>query len=175
MRNRCEAKYDKVWIFGTAVKRLQLMNRSIAIIVALALAGISQPAYTQDQNAAEQRAKLANQRIQAEADRRAREELAREQAMARQAVQADVRVAPARSTSNNDDAGSSASASPVKAATVDSPTSEPWAAAQQRAIHQSEMSVALEQIRSLGELRDAGYVTEAEFAEIKQRILSNQR
>ena len=29
----------------------------------------------------------------------------------------------------------------------------------------------LEQIRTLGELRDAGYVTETEFERIKQRIL----
>ncbi len=33
----------------------------------------------------------------------------------------------------------------------------------------------LEQLRSLGELRDAGYVTDAEFEEIKRRILDGSQ
>ena len=33
------------------------------------------------------------------------------------------------------------------------------------------LSVALEQLRTLGELRDAGYVTDDEFERIKRRIL----
>lgn len=36
-------------------------------------------------------------------------------------------------------------------------------------------SEMLEQLRDLGELRDAGYVTEAEFESIKQRILNGGR
>ena len=33
---------------------------------------------------------------------------------------------------------------------------------------------ALEQLRTLGELRDAGYVTDDEFARIKKKILEKQ-
>jgi hypothetical protein len=34
-----------------------------------------------------------------------------------------------------------------------------------------EMSRALEQLRELGALREAGYVTEEEFAQLKKKIL----
>jgi hypothetical protein len=37
-----------------------------------------------------------------------------------------------------------------------------------------DMSRTLEQLRSLGELKDAGYVTEDEFERIKQKILNSQ-
>ena len=37
-----------------------------------------------------------------------------------------------------------------------------------------DMSRTLEQLRSLGELKDAGYVTEDEFERIKQNILDSQ-
>ena len=37
------------------------------------------------------------------------------------------------------------------------------------------MPEMLEQLRDLGELRDAGYVTDDEFETIKQRILDGER
>jgi hypothetical protein len=36
------------------------------------------------------------------------------------------------------------------------------------------MSKTLTQLRELGELRDAGYVTEEEYATLKQRIIGGQ-
>ena len=40
-----------------------------------------------------------------------------------------------------------------------------------KAARSGEVSEMLEQLRTLGEPRDAGYVTEQEFERIKQRIL----
>ncbi len=91
---------------------------------------------------AEQRARLANQRIQVEEERRAREEAERLN------QQASEPAAPAYADEGaNEDAVSDVSA------------------------ERMEMSRALEQLRELGALRDAGYVTEEEFEQLKKKIL----
>jgi len=38
----------------------------------------------------------------------------------------------------------------------------------------SDMSQMLEQLRTLGELKDSGYITDKEFKELKQEILDNR-
>lgn len=98
-----------------------------------------------------ERARLGNQRIQTEVELRAREEQQRLEAAEREKLreqdegtESDAAIAPS-SGSPPTEAGSS-----------------------------KDMSRTLEQLRSLGELKDAGYVTEDEFERIKQKILDSQ-
>ena len=103
-------------------------------------------AWAQGDDQAEQRARLANQRIEAEA--RAREEQERQAKLAaereqEQALRQAAQVAPGAT------------------------------APRQAAAAPGDVDRLLEQIRTLGELRDAGYVTEAEFERIKKRILDS--
>lgn len=157
---------------GTAMKFVSALTTCVMLSIML-----SAPLYAQDSNAAAERARLANQRIQAEAERRAQEERERLAAIERAAASAK-----ARGTQQTDVALSQSS-SPSKAPISNAPSAEPqtqqvrqpWEAAENRARQQAEMSIALEQIRSLGELRDRGYVTEEEFAAIKKRILASQQ
>jgi hypothetical protein len=114
------------------------MNR-LAVLVSLALAIIASPAALADDVAAE-RARLANDRILAEEERRARE--AAEQAERLQVEQAQA----------GKQAPSAEANSPPPADRI-------------------EMSRALEQLRELGSLKDAGYLTDEEFQLLKKKIL----
>jgi uncharacterized membrane protein len=89
---------------------------------------------------AAERARLANDRILAEEERRARE--AAEQAEREQVEQAQ--------TGN-------------RAAPAEVHSSPP--------VDRIEMSRALEQLRELGALKDAGYLTDEEFQLLKKKIL----
>ncbi|MDJ0708883.1 MAG: SHOCT domain-containing protein [Woeseiaceae bacterium] len=115
----------------------------ITLIVALALVPLA-PALADD--VASERTRLANQRIQVEEERRAREEAER---LSREAGE--------RSTP---DEGASARAIPDGKDVVREVSAERMA-----------VSRALEQLRELGALRDAGYVTEQEFEQLKKKIL----
>ena len=111
--------------------------RNLALL-ALA-ATLSAIAMAQDPDTAEERARLANQRIQIESEQRARAEQERDE----------------------------------PAAQVDDPPATPvqTSAAEPKPVDDSGMTQMLEQLLRLGELRDAGYVTEDEFARIKQEII----
>lgn len=102
-------------------------------------------------SAESERQRLGNERIQIEADRRAREEQQRLEAeeQARLRAQEDARV--------------------EKEAVASDPQPKPAGARVE-----SDISQMLEQIRTLGELKDDGYLTEDEFRKIKQRILDDQ-
>lgn len=126
-----------------------------ALTAAVVLSTIAASGLAQEPNAAAERARLAEQRIQAEAARRLEDE------------QASV---PA--------------ALPATAAPALEPEPTPVAAVPQTAREQSveprrsarpetpaDLSLALEQLRTLGELKDSGYVDDEEFERIKQRIL----
>lgn len=98
-----------------------------------------------------ERERLGNQRIQIEAETRAREERRRleeaEQERLRaqeEAITSEEAIAPG-SESRPTEADSS-----------------------------SDMSRTLEHLRSLGELKDDGYITDEEFRKIKRKILDNQ-
>lgn len=118
--------------------------------------------FAQSTDAAAERARLANQRIQAEAERRAREELEQQrQAAAEEAPVAAPAAAPQPPAS--EPLPARAAASPVAAA-----------APGRTAVREAEISRALEQLRHLGELKDAGYVTDEEFQRIKNRILDER-
>ena len=141
-------------------------SRPLALLLA---ACVAQAAGAQVPDPAEQRARLANQRIQAEAARRAEEERAREE-MAAQAAAAQ--PATPGQAENPDVA---AAASPAVPPLYEG--GQPQSAGQAEAARQArdaQTSRALEQLRQLGELRDAGYVTEQEFERIKARILDDR-
>ena len=112
----------------------------------LALLAFSAPAPVPADDVADERARLANQRIQVEEERRAREEAER------------LRKAAAEEAIATEDA--SDAATPVSRDVARDVSAE-----------RMEMSRALEQLRELGALRDAGYVTEQEFEQLKKKIL----
>ena len=119
-------------------------------------------ALAQTGDAAAERAQLANQRIQAEIERREREEQARAEAAAREAA---VRAEEAARDEQQ----------PVPQADTVTPTPPPdRPPAPPAASRTADMAEVLEQLRTLGELRDAGYVTDEEFARIKTKILDKQ-
>ncbi len=113
----------------------------------LALLVVAAPVPALADDVADERARLANQRIQVEEERRAREEAER----LRQAAAAERAIAA-------EDA--SDTATPVGRDVASDVAAE-----------RMDMSRALEQLRELGALRDAGYVTEQEFEQLKKKIL----
>ena len=104
------------------------------------------PAPAMADEVADQRARLANQRIQIEQERRAREEAEQLRETASEPAIADEATRES-AVPDSDDVASNVS------------------------IERMEMSRALEQLRELGALRDAGYVTEEEFEKLKKKIL----
>ncbi len=118
----------------------------------------SAPALADD--VASERARLANQRIQIDEERRAREEAERLSQEASQAAS----EAPVTTREAIEPASTAREvrepATPVSDDVVSDVSAE-----------RMEMSRALEQLRELGALRDAGYVTEQEFEQLKKKIL----
>jgi cell division protein FtsN len=126
----------------------------LAIIVSLALVTVVSTAVWADDVAAE-RARLANDRIRAAEEQRIRDEAEQvEQAQVEQAQveRAQVERAQVERAQVEKPADSSASETPPAADRI-------------------EMSRALEQLRELGALKDAGYLTDEEFQLLKEKIL----
>lgn len=123
------------------------MNR-LTILASLSLTALVSPAALADDVAAE-RARLANDRIRAEEELRAKAEAAA--AENAQVEQAQVEDAQVEQTRKETDAIPASSATP--------------------AADRIEMSRALEQLRELGALKDAGHLTDEEFQLLKQKIL----
>ena len=141
------------------------MSRLSIILLAPLVAVALTPAIADD--VAAERARLANQRIQIEEERRAREEeerLAQAQAQAQTQTETEdrretnVEVAPASEQPGD------TSSPPAARSTQTGVSGAP--------ADRVEMSRALEQLRELGALRDAGYVTEEEFEQLKKTILN---
>ncbi len=120
-----------------------------AAALSMALAQSTDSAGVTDSDTGSERARLANQRIQADLELRAREEQRR-----LEEEQARLRAQEAATRS----AAAAQPPTPVVTSTPPGP----------------DMSRTLEQIKTLGELKDAGYVSEEEFQRIKQRILDDQ-
>ena len=120
-------------------------------LVTLFIVAASAPARADD--VADERARLANQRIQIEEERRAREEAERLSQTARE------QAGPEQS----------AREPAIPDSEPEMPASE--AVVSDASVERMEMSRALEQLRELGALRDAGYVTEQEFEQLKKKIL----
>lgn len=120
-------------------------------------------AWAQTDDLAAERERLANQRIAAEA--RAREEQERQ---ARLAAERDSDAVPRQAAP----AAAGETRNDVTAAPASLPQAAPLVeATRESAQPPRDVERMLEQIRTLGELRDAGYVTDTEFERIKQRIL----
>ena len=117
------------------------------------------PAFAQTDDAAAERARLANQRIQAEMERREREVQERAEVASREPAQRAEEVEPQQ-------------ARPVEQVSEAPPPDRP--PVPPAAKESEDLSEALEQLRTLGQLRDAGYVTDDEFARIKKKILDEQ-
>jgi len=118
--------------------------------LSLAFAQSSDTADVAENSMGSERARLANQRIQVEAEMQAREEQRRieeEQARLRE-QQAAARSAVAAAQNSSPQATEAASS--------------------------DDMFRTLEQIRLLGELKDEGYISDEEFQKIKQRILDDR-
>jgi hypothetical protein len=122
-----------------------LHHRATAFICLLAFApGL---ALGQSQDPAAERARLGNERI--EAERRAREELEQQNRAPQPAAQPAVAPTPR--------------AQPQGEAPPAGPRRPPAEA--------DRTERGLQQLRELGKLKDAGYLTDAEFQRIKQQIL----
>lgn len=152
---------------------------SISLAIPLLLAAAIDPANAQDQSAADaaaERARIANQRILAETERRNRE------AAAAEAVQAEAATVamPARAATVSAQP-TAVRPPPERAMTAVPPPSSAETtaemarpqAATEPAATAPDMTLVLEQIRTLGELKDAGYVTDEEFDRIKKRLLDD--
>lgn len=145
------------------------------IKLAIALLSLTVPVMgvAQSNDAAEQRARIANQRIQAEAARQAEEEEKRQEELERvEAEQARVRAEQERLASRQATAEAQQEKerlARLEPAVVESAPRAP--AVTPVPPTRAEMNKALEQLRTLGELRDAGYVTEDEFERIKKKII----
>lgn len=140
------------------MKRLLL---SLPCVVLLAPA----PVLGQATDMAAERSRIANQRIQAEAERMAREEEERQRQAEAQA-RAQEEMAAARAAEAR--ARSLAAAQPAP-----QPAPVPATQAAKPVVPAADTSKVLEQIRTLGELKDAGYVTDEEFERVKRRILDS--
>ena len=136
--------------------------KTSAITVLMCLLGPGLVA-AQSSDAAAERARIADQRIQAEADRRAEEEEQRRQAEARLAAES----AAAEARAEQAQVQQVVREDPPVTTIRQEPPRPPAGSA-------VDTSRALEQLRTLGELKDAGYVTDEEFARIKNRILDGQ-
>jgi len=122
-------------------------HRAIALICLLVAApGL---ALGQSEDPAAERARLGNERI--EAERRAREELEQQNLAPQPAAQ------PA----------TAASPTPRAQPQGETPPAEP----RRPPAEADRTERGLQQLRELGKLKDAGYLTDAEFQRIKQQIL----
>lgn len=117
-------------------------------------------AVAQNDDVAEQRGQIANQRIQAEADRRVEDQSVSEVPVA------DAPAEPAAATA----ASAGAAAAPTESAEI-VPAPATVTPDTMPAEDRDSISTMLEQLQELGALRDAGHVTDEEFELIKSRIL----
>ncbi len=125
---------------------------------------------------AAERARIANQRIQVEATRIAEEEERRakaeaEEAAARQRYEERLEQRAVANARTPVEEPPVIEPIPVGPAPTPAPTAVPASAS---AADQLRMSRTLEQIKTLGELRDAGYITDEEFQRIKKKVLDGE-
>lgn len=171
-----------------------MSGRMAILIGVMTLAAL--PAGGQTTDTAAERARLANERIAVEAQRRAEEKRNREGETADEPAPAESAPPPFPQPASRSSAAPAPTASrPPPASPSPSPPASSLAAtapartqapapmpspapapvpAETRAPADDRLSTALEQLRELGELRDAGYVTEEEFQRIKARILEER-
>lgn len=134
---------------------IYLAAHSLALAQTADVDDVTERSQTKDEQNAEslysERARLGNRRIQTEAEVKAREEQLRLEEAEREELRAQEAA-----RSSEEAIGQSSVVRPTEAGSS------------------ADMSRTLEQLRSLGELKDDGYITEEEFLKIKQKILDSQ-
>ncbi len=138
------------------------MRRLIVTLTLLLSAIAPGLVLAQTDDTATERARIADQRIKYEAERRAREE--EERLKQAQAESADRYNTAGETTEPSEQRGPAAS-EPVARGAENTTDVAP--------ADRIEMSRALEQLRELGALRDAGYLTDEEFQLLKKKILDD--
>jgi uncharacterized membrane protein len=132
-----------------------MVAHSIALAQTSDMADATERSRTDEEHKARalesERARLGNQRIQTEVEIRAREE--------------QRRLAAAEQERRRAEDEATRKALPVAASSAPVP---------KEAGDSDDMSRTLQQLRSLGELKDDGYITEDEFRRIKQKILDSR-
>jgi hemolysin activation/secretion protein len=141
----------------------RMIRFSITFLVSLLIVAMAS-AMAQADDVAAERARLANQRIQVEEERRAREEEERLEQAQTQPEPENLRGSTMETASASDQPQETSSA-PASRGTQTSASGAP--------VDRIEMSRVLEQLRELGALREAGYVTEEEFEQLKKKILDS--
>lgn len=145
------------------------MRGSIITYAFMCAALVQAAAYGQDPDTASERERLGNERARIEAERRAQDsgtELAA-QGDSGPATTAAETVPGA----NPVEAPAAAPAAAVPLPAEDTGVSGAPSVADDDTV---DISQALEQLRELGELKDAGYVTQDEFDRIKRRIMKDR-
>lgn len=134
---------------------IRMAALSVALAPTICIADETEQSQIHDEqkarSLASERAQLANQRIQADMEIRAREEQRRLEAAELERLRAREEA-----IKSEDAIAAGSSFRPTAAASS------------------TDMSRTLQQLKSLGELKDDGYVTEEEFRKIKQKILDSQ-
>ena len=143
------------------------------LLVVLLLSGtlLTVPAWSQSTDIASERARVANERIRIEAERIAQEEERRAEAAAEAARLTALEEEQARVPAEVAQQGLVRPESDVIPATVETSETAPRYDGETSRLGMSRM---LENLNVLGQLRDSGYITEAEFERIKQRILDGE-
>ncbi|WP_405231012.1 SHOCT domain-containing protein [Lentisalinibacter salinarum] len=139
----------------------------LAILIALTIL-VASNGSAQSTDTATERARLANERIQLEAQRRAEEERRRQE---RESGEAETPAQAADSSASRTGQEPPPRAAPAGSETAAAPSAAPPPLPP---ADDDRISRTLEQLRELGELRDAGYVTDEEFERIKTRILDSR-
>ena len=139
-----------------------MKSMSLLLLTAVLLLTAT-PSWSQSNDTAAERARLANQRIQLEMERRARAE----EEQRKKAEEEAARQAAAEQIQQD-----RAMQDPVSSIR---PARQPAVVPQETSGDMRlGMPRSLEQIKMLGELKDAGYVTDDEFERIKKRLLDGE-
>lgn len=143
------------------------MSERLLIVLLLSASLFATPAWSQSNDIGAERARVGDERIRVEAERIAQEEKRRAEAAAEtkrlRALEAEqTEVEQQDIAQPESDVIPAAIATSATASRSDGETSR------------LGMSLMLEHLNVLGQLRDSGYVTEAEFERIKQRILDGE-
>ena len=143
------------------------------LLVALPFLGLlfAAPAWSQSNDIASERSRVANERIRIEAERMAQEEKQRAEAAAEtellRAPEEEQAQLPAVVEQQNMVETQPDVIPPTVAPSETAPLDDGETG-------RLGMSLMLEHLNVLGQLRDSGYITEAEFERIKQRILDGE-
>ena len=143
------------------------------LLVVLLLSGLlfTAPAWSQSNDIASERSRVADERIRIEAERIAQEEKRRAEAAAEAERLRALETEQARVQAEVEQQDMVQPQSDVIPATV---TTSESASRYDGETGRLGMSRMLEHLNVLGQLRDSGYVTEAEIERIKQRILDGE-